>query len=139
MPNFDCGHRGGIIPGGLVLENSNMENEIVSAATAEKPNDVPLIPWGWILAAYRLQPACLLIALALWQRHVRSGGAGFQMRMRTLAQFLGVSYRTVQRGIDAMRKAGMIGIDYRLGQSHAYTVRADAGASGGNTALPSLE
>ena len=83
------------------------------------------IPWLWLRSAYSIQPSCLLVALGLWHWRALNRATTFKLSMKRLADFVGLSYRTVQRMEKIMREAGMIEVKSSAGQSHTFTVNED--------------
>ena len=106
-------------------ERDPADVEATVAPSAADPAIVGPIPWTWIRAAYDIQPACLIVALALWYGHAKANRAGFQMSMKVLADAVGLSHRTVQRVVSAMHQAGMIDIQCRPGLSHVFVINED--------------
>jgi len=80
------------------------------------------IPWLWVRAAHGLSPSGLLVALGLWHCRYLFDNVVFTVGIRELAEFLGLSYRTVQRTIHKLGDAGMIQVTRRPGEAHILTV-----------------
>jgi DNA-binding MarR family transcriptional regulator len=80
------------------------------------------IPWIWVRKAHSLSPSSLLVALGLWHCRHLFDNIVFTVGIRELAEFLGISYRTVQRTVHVLSGAGMIQVTRRLGGTHIFTI-----------------
>ena len=89
------------------------------------------VSWLWLRSAYGIQPSCLLIALGLWHWRTLTKSTTFKLNMKRLAEFSGLSYRTVQRMVKIMVESGMVGVERRAGQSHTFTINEDLTGSKG--------
>ena len=93
------------------METSPAENEFLGS-----------IPWAWLRTVFAIQPSYLIIALGLWHARALAKSAAFPVSIKVLANFVGLSHRTVQRGISAMGQAGIIQIEYKSGVCHTFTI-----------------
>lgn len=80
------------------------------------------IPWTWLRTAYQESPGCLLVGLGLWHFRSLNKNMTFPLSMKRLADFLGISRRTVQRAVAAMIELGLIKIQFQFGARHIYTL-----------------
>ena len=90
------------------------------------------IPWLWLRSAYTITPSCLMVALGLWHWRALNKATTFKLTMNRLAEFVGLSYRTVQRMVKIMVEAGMIEVRRNPGSSHIFAIHEDLSANGGN-------
>lgn len=85
------------------------------------------IPWLWLRSAYSIRPSCMLVAMGLWHWRALNKNPTFPVSMHRLAEFLGISYRTVLRMVETMSRAGMIRVVRRKGARHIFTIVEDLG------------
>lgn len=86
------------------------------------------VPWLWLRSTYGIQPSCLWVALGFWHWRTLTKSTTFKLNMNRLAEFLGLSYRTVQRTVKIMEESGMIEVKRNAGQCHIFTIHEDLSA-----------
>ncbi len=95
------------------------------AAWRGKPYLRGPIPLAWIRAASRKSRGCLLVGLGLWHLRSLNKNTSFPATMRQIAGLVGVSHRTVQRGVTELCALGLLKIEWKAGSRHTYTLIGD--------------
>jgi hypothetical protein len=85
------------------------------------------IPWRWLHPALRLPTPALRAAMACWLTAGWGRSAEFELALSGWA-LLGLSRQAAGRGLDQLRRAGLVGVHARPGNSPIVTIRDTPGA-----------
>lgn len=81
------------------------------------------IPWPWLEAAGRLPGKAMHVAIVLWLLAGINRGRPVKWEPATAAT-LGVGRHAAYRGLAALERAGLVGVDRRIGRCPVVTIVA---------------
>ena len=93
------------------------------------------IPLNWLRKAMSLGGTCLSVGIILWYYRGLKKSITFKLGIQDIANLIGRSWLTAQRGLRALERSGLVAIKRHRGRKHLIEIQEVEKETNSNTSL----